>query len=175
MLNKRKNQEEIMKKKITLASVALLSLTLVGCGAKNDAKDNAANTAKENNTKVETTNNAANTDETMALKDGTYTGKSSEDDFGGHMEVTITVADGKITDTEVKNLQKDGSEKGEDYGKEVGEEGHKTAQMTLEASQTYGQELTEKGSVEEVEAVTGATQSYNQFVEAANDATNQAK
>lgn len=164
-----------MNKKITLASVALLSLTLVGCGAKNEAKDNAANTAKENNTKVEATNNAEPIDEALELKDGTYTGKSSEDDFGGHMEVTITVADGKISNTEVKNLQKDGSEKGEDYGKEAGEEGHKTAQMTLEASQTYGQELTEKGSVEEVEAVTGATQSYNQFVEAANDAINQAK
>lgn len=162
-----------MNKKITLASVALLSLTLVGCGAKNDAKDNAV---KENNKKIEATNNVEQTtEEALELKEGTYTGKSSEDDFGGHMEVTITVADGKITDTEVKNLQKDGSEKGEDYGKEAGEEGHKTAQMTLEASQTYGQELTEKGSVEEVEAVTGATQSYNQFVEAANDAINQAK
>ena len=134
-----------MNKKITLASVALLSLTLVGCGAKNDAKEN---TAKDNSTKLEATNNAEATDEAMALKDGTYTGKSSEDDFGGPMEVTITVADGKISNTEVKNLQKDGSEKGEDYGKEAGEEGHKTAQMTLEASQTYGQELTEKGSVE---------------------------
>lgn len=164
-----------MNKKITLASVALLSLTLVGCGAKNEAKDNAANTAKENNTKVEANNVEKTTEEALELKDGTYTGKSSEDDFGGHMEVTITVADGKISNTEVKNLQKDGSEKGEDYGKEAGEEGHKTAQMTLEASQTYGQELTEKGSVEEVEAVTGATQSYNQFVEAANDAINQAK
>lgn len=162
-----------MNKKITLASVALLSLTLVGCGAKNDTKDNAV---KENNKKIEATNNVEQTtEEALELKEGTYTGKSSEDDFGGHMEVTITVADGKITDTEVKNLQKDGSEKGEDYGKEADEEGHKTAQMTLEASQTYGQELTEKGSVEEVEAVTGATQSYNQFVEAANDAINQAK
>lgn len=161
-----------MNKKITLASVALLSLTLVGCGAKNDAKEN---TAKDNSTKLEATNNAEPIDEALELKEGTYTGKSSEDDFGGHMEVTITVADGKITDTEVKNLQKDGSEKGEDYGKEADEEGHKTAQMTLEASQTYGQELTEKGSVEEVEAVTGATQSYNQFVEAVNDAINQAK
>lgn len=161
-----------MNKKITLASVALLSLTLVGCGAKNDAKDNAV---KENNTTVEANNVEKTTEEALELKDGTYTGKSSEDDFGGHMEVTITVADGKISNTEVKNLQKDGSEKGEDYGKEAGEEGHKTAQMTLEASQTYGQELTEKGSVEEVEAVSGATQSYNQFVEAANDAINQAK
>ena len=161
-----------MNKKIILASVALLSLTLVGCGAKNEAKDKAV---KENNATVEANNVEKTTEEALELKDGTYTGKSSEDDFGGHMEVTITVADGKITDTEVKNLQKDGSEKGEDYGKEAGEEGHKTAQMTLEASQTYGQELTEKGSVEEVEAVTGATQSYNQFVEAANDAINQAK
>ena len=161
-----------MNKKITLASVALLSLTLVGCGAKNDAKDKAV---KENNTTVEANNVEKTTEEALELKDGTYTGKSSEDDFGGHMEVIITVADGKISNTEVKNLQKDGSEKGEDYGKEAGEEGHKTAQMTLEASQTYGQELTEKGSVEEVEAVTGATQSYNQFVEAANDAINQAK
>lgn len=161
-----------MNKKITLASVALLSLTLVGCGAKNDAKENAA---KENKAKVEATNNAKKADEAVALKDGTYTGKSSEDDFGGHIEVTITVADGKISETVVKNLQKDGSEKGEDYGKEAGEEGYKTAQMTLEASQTYGKELTEKGSVEKVEAVSGATQSYNQFVEAANDAINQAK
>lgn len=161
-----------MNKKITLASVALLSLTLVGCGAKKDAKENAA---KENKAKVEATNDAKKADEAVALKDGTYTGKSSEDDFGGHIEVTITVADGKISETVVKNLQKDGSEKGEDYGKEAGEEGHKTAQMTLEASQTYGKELTEKGSVEKVEAVSGATQSYNQFVEAANDAINQAK
>lgn len=161
-----------MNKKITLASVALLSLTLVGCGAKKEAKENAA---KENSTKVEATNNAKKADEAVALKDGTYTGKSSEDDYGGHIEVTITVADGKISETVVKNLQKDGSEKGEDYGKEAGEEGHKTAQMTLEASQTYGKELTEKGSVEKVEAVSGATQSYNQFVEAANDAINQAK
>ncbi len=171
MVNEKKSGRK-MNKKITLASVALLSLTLVGCGAKNDAKDKAV---KENNTTVEANNVEKTTEEALELKDGTYTGKSSEDDFGGHMEVTITVADGKITDTEVKNLQKDGSEKGEDYGKEAGEEGHKTAQMTLEASQTYGQELTEKGSVEEVEAVTGATQSYNQFVEAANDAINQAK
>lgn len=162
-----------MKKKLTIATLAMLSLTLVACGgAKNNTKENAA---KENNTKVETTNNAKTTEETLALKDGTYTGKSSEDDYGGHMEVTITVADGKISATEVKNLQKDGSEKGEDYGKEAGEEGHKTAQMTLEASQAYGKELTEKGLVEEVEAVSGATQSYNQFVEAANDAINQAK
>lgn len=161
-----------MNKKITLASVALLSLTLVGCGAKNDAKENAA---KENKAKVEATNNAKKADEAVALKDGTYTGKSSEDDYGGHIEVTITVADGKISETVVKNLQKDGSEKGEDYGKEAGEEGYKTAQMTLEASQTYGKELTEKGSVEKVEAVSGATQSYNQFVEAAKDAINQAK
>ncbi|KXB70871.1 MULTISPECIES: FMN-binding protein [Peptoniphilus] len=161
-----------MNKKIILASVALLSLTLVGCGAKKDAKENAA---KENKAKVEATNNAKKADEAVALKDGTYTGKSSEDDYGGHIEVTITVADGKISETVVKNLQKDGSEKGEDYGKEAGEEGHKTAQMTLEASQTYGKELTEKGSVEKVEAVSGATQSYNQFVEAANDAINQAK
>lgn len=161
-----------MNKKITLASVALLSLTLVGCGAKKDAKENAA---KENKAKVETTNNAKKADEAVALKDGTYTGKSSEDDYGGHIEVTITVADGKISETVVKNLQKDGSEKGEDYGKEAGEEGYKTAQMTLEASQTYGKELTEKGSVEKVEAVSGATQSYNQFVEAAKDAINQAK
>lgn len=162
-----------MKKKITLLSVALLSLTLVGCGgAKNKAKENAP---KENNKKVEETANAKTSEEAGALKDGTYTGKSSEDDYGGHMEVTITVADGKISDTVVKNLQKDGTEKGEDYGKEAGEEGHKAAQMTLEASQGYGKELTEKGSVEKVEAVSGATQSYNQFVEAANDGINQAK
>ncbi|MFR8927028.1 FMN-binding protein [Peptoniphilus senegalensis] len=162
-----------MNKKITMASVALLSLTLVGCGgAKNKAEENAP---KENNKQVEATNNAKTNEEAVALKDGTYTGKSSDDDYGGHIEVTITVADGKISDTVVKNLQKDGTEKGEEYGKEAGEEGHKTAQMTLEASQGYGKELTEKGSVEEVEAVTGATQSYNQFVEAAKDAINQAK
>ncbi|NMW85140.1 FMN-binding protein [Peptoniphilus sp. AGMB00490] len=161
-----------MKKKFTMATVAMLSLTLVGCGgAKNNAKENAA---KENNKKVEATANAKAETAAM-LKDGTYTGKSSEDKYGGYVEVTITVADGKISDTVVKNLDKEGKEKGEDYGKEAGEDGYKTAQMTLEASQEYGKELTEKGSVEEVEAISGATQSYDQFVEAANSALEQAK
>ena len=56
-----------MNKKITLASVALLSLTLVGCGAKNDAKDNAV---KENNTTVEANNVEKTTEEAIELKDG---------------------------------------------------------------------------------------------------------
>lgn len=161
-----------MKKKLTMATVAMLSLTLVGCGgAKNNAKGNVA---KENNKKVETTANAK-TETAATLKDGTYTGKSSTDDYGGYIEVTVTVADGKISDAVVKNLDKEGKEKGEDYGKEAGEDGYKTAQMTLEASQKYGKDLKEKGSVEEVTAISGATQSYNQFLEAANDAVNQAK
>lgn len=162
------------KKIITIALTTALSISLVACSSPNNKK---ANEAAQNNTKTSTevTNNKQKTVETPELKDGKYTGKSSEDDHGGHVEVTITVSGGEITDTEVKNFNKDGSEKDENYGKEAGEDGYKIAQKTLEASQEYGKSLTEKGEVSEVEAISGATSSYNQFVEAANDAISQAK
>lgn len=160
------------KKLINIALASVLSLSLMACSSTNNG---AKNTATENNTKAEETTNGANENKESMLKDGTYTGKSSEDDYGATIEVTVTVADGKISDTEVKNLNADGSEKGETYGEEAGEEGHKIAQDTLKASQEYGKELKEKGSVEEVEVITGATQSYDQFVEAANSAIEQAK
>lgn len=158
------------KKLINIALASVLSLSLIGCAASNDKKEN--NTKTNSTAAEEMTNNAA---EAEGLKDGTYTGKSSEDKYGGTVEVTITVADGKISKTEVKNLNADGSEKDETYGEEAGDEGHKVAQDTLKASQEYGKELTEKGSVQEVEAISGATQSYDQFVEAANSALEQAK
>ncbi|MGI5949312.1 FMN-binding protein [Peptoniphilus sp.] len=160
------------KKLINIALASVLSLSLIGCGASNDKK---VDNAKTNNTAAEEMANNAAKAEAEGLKDGTYTGKSSEDKYGGTVEVTVTVADGKISKTEVKNLNADGSEKDETYGEEAGDEGHKVAQDTLKASQEYGKELTEKGSVEEVEAISGATQSYDQFVEAANSALEQAK
>lgn len=50
--------KKIMNKKITMASVALLSLTLLRCwGAKNKAEGNAP---KENNKQVEAANDAVN-------------------------------------------------------------------------------------------------------------------
>ncbi len=165
------------KKLITVALAASLSIALVGCASSNDKKVNQ-NAENKTKTEIETNNKETSNEEASGineLNDGVYTGKSSEDDYGATILVTVTLADGKISDTEVKNLNADGSEKDETYGEEAGDEGHKIAQDTLKASQEYGKELKEKGSVEEVEAITGATQSYNQFVEAANSALNQAK
>ena len=90
----------------------LLAFTLVltACGNKNTT-----------NTKNVEENTGTSTEVQAELKDGTYTGVSEKDEHGGYMETTITVEGGKITDATLKNLNADGTEKGEDYGKVDGE------------------------------------------------------
>lgn len=141
-----------MKKTLLLIAAALL---LTACGNKD---------------------NSASTD---GYKDGTYHGESQVDEWGGKVTTDITVKDGKIVEANLKNLLADGSEKDENYGK--AKEGatnqglYKIAQDAVKNSQEYPKLLIEKGKIEDVEAISGATVTFKSFEEAVNDALKDAK
>ncbi|MDR2314057.1 MAG: FMN-binding protein [Spirochaetaceae bacterium] len=106
--------------------------------------------------------------------DGTYTGKSAPDDDGAVGEVTLTITGGKITACVFVTRQKDGSVKDENYGKINGEISNQSyyekAQLAVGAMEKYAADLGRAGSLDGVEAVSGATISYNQFTEAVEEA-----
>ncbi|MDR2144225.1 MAG: FMN-binding protein [Treponema sp.] len=111
-------------------------------------------------------------------RDGTYTGKSGPDDNGAFGEVTLTIAGGKISACSFVTRQKDGSIKDENYGKINGEISNQSyyekAQLAVEAMKKYAADLGRAGSLDGVEAVSGATIAYNQFVEAVEEALDSA-
>ncbi|MDR2738541.1 MAG: FMN-binding protein [Treponema sp.] len=113
------------------------------------------------------------------LRDGVYTGKSGEDDTGAWGEVTITITDAKVQNCEFVTWEKDGTVKDENYGKindEISNQAYyDMAQLAVRAMKKYVTDYLRKGSLKDVEAVSGATISYNQFLEAAEQALENAK
>ena len=121
----------------------------------------------------------------VSYKDGTYEGKSSvyenedgSEDGNGYGVVTITIKDGKIDDCTYKTYEIDGTEKGEDYGKEDGRIANKDyyqkAQKANAACEEYAKMLVQNGQLDGIDSISGATINYNEFVEAVNDALKQA-
>ncbi len=121
--------------------------------------------------------------------DGTYTAQSEvyegledEDNLSGgdgYGVVTITIRDNVITDCAFTTYMTDGTVKGEDYGKQNGEianqDYYNKAQRAVRASQNYAEQLAAKGRIEDVDAISGATISYQEFQEAVRSALKQAK
>ena len=121
--------------------------------------------------------------------DGTYTAQSAvyeglADDEGdeggdGYGVVTITIRDNAITDCAFTTYMTDGTVKDEDYGKKNGEianqDYYNKAQRAVKASQNYAEQLAAKGDLKEVDAISGATISYNEFQEAVKAALKQAE
>ena len=117
---------------------------------------------------------------TVRYKDGVYKAVSGiTDDWGGTAEVTITVNDGKITACELLLYEKDGTLKGEDYGKTDGvikNAGlYKIAQDAIKNAAKYGMKLVETQQLDKVDAISGATVSHELFQNAAGIALRQAK
>ncbi len=114
-----------------------------------------------------------------AYKDGIYVGKSAKDDRGAYGETTITISGSEITDCEFETWQADGSRKDENYGKVIGEnpsaDYYEKAQTAVRAMAQYAEQLEEVKKLSDVDVISGATISYNQFVEAVEDALHQAK
>jgi major membrane immunogen (membrane-anchored lipoprotein) len=112
-------------------------------------------------------------------RDGVYTGRSGEDDTGAWGEVTITVAGERIADCRFITRQKDGTVKGEDYGKVNGkissQDFYNKAQLAVRAMEQYAARYRETGDLGKVEAVSGATIAFDQFNEAVEQALEKAK
>ncbi len=108
-------------------------------------------------------------------KDGTYTGKSaviSGDEEGNGNGY------GDITACEFKTYEEDGTLKGEDYGMVDGEiknqDYYNKAQKAIKGSEEYAKNIVNKINPEDVDSISGATYSYNQFTDAVFDALDKA-
>ena len=120
----------------------------------------------------------------LRKKDGIYTGKSgiySGDEEGngnGYGEVTITVKDNEITACEFKTYEENGTLKDDDYGKIDGEiknrDYYNKAQKAIKGSEEYAKAIVGKIDPEEVDSISGATFSYDQFTDAILDALDKA-
>ncbi|WP_075572930.1 FMN-binding protein [Colibacter massiliensis] len=143
------------------AAVQLLS----GCGS-DDNKDEAPQEQPAQ----------AMTVDMSKVKDGTYTAESSMDKVHGKAVITLTIADHKITAVDYKGIDKDGTTvKTSDYGKDKDPTNAKKAQVAYRAQSQYVDELLKKQDLSKVDAISGATINYNQFIEAVNKDLEQAQ
>jgi major membrane immunogen (membrane-anchored lipoprotein) len=108
-----------------------------------------------------------------------YEGKSGADDTGAWGEVSITISGGKPADCVFITRQKDGAVKDENYGKVNGEisnqDFYAKAQLAVRAMEQYAKEYIAKQELTKIDAVSGATIAYNQFLEAAEEALDKAR
>ena len=120
-----------------------------------------------------------------SYKDGTYEGSSSvyenedgSEDGNGYGVVTLTIAEGKISDCTYLTYEIDGTLKDEEYGKEDGRIANKDyynkAQKANAACAEYASMLVQNGQLEGIDSISGATINYNEFVEAVENALAQA-
>ncbi|MDR1256813.1 MAG: FMN-binding protein, partial [Spirochaetaceae bacterium] len=86
--------------------------------------------------------------------------------------------DGKVADCLFVTRQKDGSVKGEDYGKVNGEisnqDYYNKAQLAVRAMDQYARAFRETGDLNNVDVVSGATIAFDQFNEAVTAALEEA-
>ena len=153
--------------RIFTITLALAAFCFAGCSKNEGTAQQVGQSAQETQTAVR-------------YKDGVYKAVSGiKDDWGGNAEVTITVKDGKIVDCEFLSYDKDGTLKGEDYGKTDGvikNVGlYKIAQNAIKNAAKYGPKLVETQRLEEVDAIAGATVSYELFENVVGIALKEAK
>lgn len=118
-----------------------------------------------------------------AYKDGTYTARSENyegDEAGngeGYGEVKITIKEGKITDCEFKTYTLEGKLKDKDYGKldSGNKDAYNMAQKAIAACAEYSKRLVDDNGYDNIDAISGATINYNQFLDAVSIALNKAK
>lgn len=164
----------LKKKSFILAfSIAFCVPLLTGCGEATTKEQKKVSGAQGAAVKK-----IADIDLSTA-KDGTYQAESSENSEYGHGKIAITIKDRKIESATYFGIDKDGTMKGEDYGRQSGETSdtpnYKKAQTAVKANATYSAQLIERQQPGKVDAISGATISYEQFIEAATKAIAAAK
>lgn len=128
---------------------------LAACGSKSDDKSATSSEAK-------TEKVTKSTDDKAMLKDGTYKAESAFDERGWKVVHTITVADGKITTSNFGYENKDGKLKADDeeYNKNMKA---KSGVSSKEATEKLNSQLVEKQNLDDVEVVSGATHTSENF------------
>ena len=143
-------------KKFILAPIFLIGMMTAGCGDQ-PSKEEPPQKIGIDLSKV---------------ADGVYTADSSRDEKLGIGQVTLTVENHKIVDANFVGYDLFGNVKDEEYGALTGKDSadYKKAQIAVKANDEYAKQLIETQSLDGIDAISGATISYNQFVEAVNKA-----
>jgi len=145
-----------------LFSLLLFPISLIsGCGG--EKKTPAPKTASN---KIDLSN----------AKDGTYTVESSLDEKLGKSVLTLTIEDKKIINATFTGYDLFGNVKGEDYGSLTGKDSadYKKAQIAVNAIKVYPAQLVETQDLSKVDAISGASISYGQFIETTKRAVEEA-
>ncbi len=112
-------------------------------------------------------------------KDGTYVAESVADNFMGKGRISIVIKDHKIVSVNYFGVDQEEKIKGTEYGKTNGQVEnpafYKKAQIAVEANAAYAEQLLKEQQLAKVDAISGATVSYQQFIEAAKTALMKAK
>lgn len=113
----------------------------------------------------------------MTFNDGEYQGnfKNEDSDYPSTADVTIVIQDNKIISCTAEFRDAKGNIKGDDYGKDSGDEKYKKAQIAVEGFSQYAKKLVEVQDPELVDAISGATISNKEFKEAVWNALDKAK
>ena len=98
-------------------------------------------------------------------QDGTYVGRSSPDERGYFGEIELVISDGRITEAQYEEMDQEGRRKDENYPYQLGPQSHDELENRLVKSQ----------NPDEVDSISGATQTHQRFVEAARDALRKAE
>jgi len=131
-------------------TICAVGIFLTGCGS------DEISTPKVNTYKINLSN----------AKDGIYTVESSLDAELGKSVLTLTIRGKKITDAEFAGFDIFGKRKDENYGEFAATVAdYQKAQAAVDAIKIYPAQLVETQDLSKVDAISGATISYNQFVE----------
>lgn len=111
-----------------------------------------------------------------AAKDGIYIVESSRDVELGNGTLTLTIRDKKIVAAEFTGYDVFGKVKDADYGSLAGKDSddYRKAQAAVDAIKIYPAQLVATQDLSAVDAIAGATVSYNQFVETVKRAATEA-
>ncbi len=110
-----------------------------------------------------------------APKDGTYQGTYQADDNSSSMTVELTIKDGEISACTMTAYDQTGTVKDENYGKNAGKDNYAIAQKALAGMKQYPALLIETQNVDDIDAVSGASVSLQEFKIAVKDALSNAK
>ena len=124
----------------------------------------------------------------VSYNDGTYEGKSEvhesldesgEDTGNGYGVVSITIKDGVITDCKFDTYEPDGTYKDDKYGMKEGavanRDYYNKAQKANAAREEYASMLVANGSLDGIDAISGATINFEEVTEAVENALSQAE
>ena len=108
-------------------------------------------------------------------KDGIYTVESSLDPQLGKSVLKLTIRGKKITAADFAGFDISGKRKDENYGEFAATVAdYQKAQAAVDAIKIYPAKLVETQDLSKVDAISGATVSYNQFVETVTRAVEEA-